>query len=218
MHCTKVTGSLLREERLFKEYLVPFRRSVPNAPATPALTTVVSTISIEELSSADRGTDERPQAATLSPPPPPALSKPLSDTLDGKPRPDSESPSVVDADTDADRGGFVQSTGVQESGSGQIPGGGEELSSNLAPGDRGGVSTSPARNLASATPRGGKKTDEGGAGGLVGGATNAEGVPMRVTEQNGSRGEGALQDVLVWNVSGMAKSMGCRYGKYCVAR
>lgn len=75
-----------------------------------------------------------------------------------------------------------------------------------------GSSISPARKSTGTTPRSGRKTYEGGDGGAEGAAASAGGVgvPVRVTEQNGPRGENALQDVLVWNESGMAKSMGCR--------
>lgn len=56
----------------------------------------------------------------------------------------------------------------------------------------------------------------GSAGATAGTATvpgnlaGAAGVTKRVTQQNGPRGEGALMDVLLWNESAVAKSMGCR--------
>lgn len=49
-----------------------------------------------------------------------------------------------------------------------------------------------------------------GTAAMSGNLAAAGGVTKRVTEQNGPRGEGALTDVLLWNESAVAKSMGCR--------
>ncbi|CAM9998888.1 unnamed protein product, partial [Ectocarpus sp. 12 AP-2014] len=70
--------------------------------------------------------------------------------------------------------------------------------------------TSPGKKSAKTTPRSGRKCYTTGVADGAGRDGGAGAAAARVTQQNGPRGEGALQDVLVWNESGMAKSMGCR--------
>lgn len=164
-----------------------------SAPPSP-MTSVASRSSIAP----DPATPPPPPRALLSPVPPAAETSGPSTLGDGEMTAGS-----------AEAGAGTMSPAVAANGSA----GGREAFSPDGPMS----SISPIRRSASTTPRSGRKIYEDGSDKGADGA--AAGVPVRVTEQNGPRGENALQDVLVWNESGMAKSMGCRCvrpGAWCV--
>lgn len=207
MHCAKVTGTLLSEERLFREYLVPFRRSPP--PASAASQTNSTATATPATSSAAEG--RREDRVEL----PPALVSPaVSPAPTTKKDADATkspglSPSSGNTEGES-RGSDSQS--VKPNGLGRSRAGSEGGPPGASSSGRGG-STSPIRALNKATPRSAKPGLEGGADNGVGTApavANTGSIPVRVTEQEGPRGEGALQDVLLWNESAVAKSMGCR--------
>lgn len=239
MHCTKVTGALLGEERLFKEYLVPFRRRPPPsstsasaAPATQPATPVTATPGASAAATApeidglsgERSAPPSPMPSVglksavvpgpTTPPPPEAL---LSPTPHSSGTPGSSLRNGVGAGENAGAGavGAAGTLSPAVAANGSAGGGGSTRGREAFSSGGQGSSISPVRRSAGTTPRSGRKSYEGGDGGPDGAAGSAAasagaGVPVRVTEQNGARGENVLQDVLVWNESGMAKSMGCR--------
>lgn len=244
MHCTKVTGALLSEERLFREYLVPFRRRPPPsstsasaAPATQPAVPVAATPRASAAASApetDGSSGERsappspmPSVGSKSaavpgpttPPPPQAL---LSPTPRAAGTPGSSLGDGVWAGGSAGEGavGAAGTLSPAVTANGSAGGRGSARGREAFSSGGQGSSISPVRRSAGTTPRNGRKTYEGGDGGADGAVGSAAasaggGLPVRVTEQSGARGENALQDVLVWNESGMAKSMGCRCGLMC---
>lgn len=203
MHCAKVTGALLSEERLFKEYLVPFRRPPP--PASQSKFTATTTPAASTAEGRRENREELPPALVL-----PTLSPVSTTNVDANSTKSSGLPS--DRGTTAGVNGGFDSQAVRPNGLARGRAGSEGGHSGALFDGRGG-STSPVRVSTKATPRSAKPSLEGGVDTGVGAETkvaNTGGVPVRVTEQSGPRGEGALQDVLLWNESAVAKSMGCR--------
>lgn len=243
MHCTKVTGALLSEERLFKEYLMPFRRrpppsstsastvpaTQPAAPvtATPGASAAATAPEIDGLS-AERSAPPSPMPSVGSksvvvpgpttPPPPQALLSPTPRTA-GTPGSSLGDGVRAGESTGAGAVGAAATLSPAVTANGSAGGRGSARGREAFSSGGRGISISPVRRSAETTPRSGRKTYEGGNGGADGATGSAAasagagaGVPVRVTAQNGARGENVLQDVLVWNESGMAKSMGCRCG------
>ena len=225
MHCVKVTGALLIDERLFKEYLVPFRRTiVPNGVTAPraqqavvvetaaaAMGTGTLSTQAEALSTSDG------QSKDVSRTPLPSLERSPASKSDAPasrtPLPASELPSLSPeehgaAGADTEGGALPESSSVQdgktseggeagvgvrskEAGEGWLSGGSSDVGVGLL--------LPVSKSSASVPPGADRKPHAGG------------GVEGTVTEQNGPRGEGALRDVLLWNKSAVAKSMGCRF-------
>lgn len=224
MHCTKVTGLLLTEERIFKEYLVPFRRPQPPVTGVQSSTPGASAATTTDGSSSERSV--APQAAA-------AAAAAADASLGNKATPAGGELGGAEADRAAtvaggrgEKGGDWDSSGAAEdaevsNGSARqgVEGNSSASFSNggTAAAATGGAAaaaaaafTSPGKRSAKTTPRSGRKSYNPSGSDRGGGGDGGGGAPVRVTEQNGPRGEGALQDVLIWNESGMAKNMGCR--------
>lgn len=242
MHCAKVTGALLSDERIFKEYLVPFRRPLPSSILHS------STTHTPHLSAAMQSTD-------VALPPDAATSATLPPTVSVTPGPEAgagavprgvhsaaTSPSTADDSKDAvDRpSAFASPTFSSVSGAspasplsplppsppGLPPEGSDEATNKGRPGAIGGGASKQVEAIGNGGPlearedKGAESTAAAAAGmGSEAGPvparsakiTTIAGVTGRVTEQNGPRGEGALTDVLLWNESAVAKSVGCRW-------
>lgn len=234
MHCTKVTGALLTDERIFKEYLVPFRR--PQPPATNATGTTSSGAPAAQPGTPGAAATATAAAATATAAER-SVGRPEATAQAGAPEENGATAAGGDAGASA-AGGGVASGGAMpgaSSKSDESKGGSaqqtvegsegrrpssrpSEAASASAGGGAGGAGAvaytaaafaSPGKRSATTTPRSGRKSYNPGST-EGGGGENAKAPVVRVTEQNGPRGEAALKDVLVWNESGMAKSMGCR--------
>lgn len=214
MHCAKVTGSLLTEERIFKEYLVHFRRPQPPAATVPSATTQSGTpVSAARAASAN-GSASKPSVAPEGVVPAEggsgatvagarggvsasggggASEAPPADDVRGKDGSDHPGAEGGRPRASAEKSALLNGSGT------------------AAATAAGAAFTSPGKKTAKTTPRSGRKSYTAGGADGGGGDGGAGAAAARVTEQNGPRGEGALQDVLVWNESGMARSMGCRY-------
>ena len=231
MHCTKVTGALLTDERIFKEYLVPFRR--PESPATATANGVASS-GIPATRSGTSGVPAAASAAAAASTAAAAVTAERSAGPEATGQAGAPAANGGAAPSEGDAGGAA--AGGEGAASSESKGGGSAQQtverseghpssrSSLPDGGEGGVSSaagaaastaaaaaaaafaSPGKKSATTTPRSGRKSYTAGSAEGEGGRA----PPVRVTGQNGPRGEGALKDVLVWNESGMAKSMGCR--------
>lgn len=183
MHCAKVTGALLSDERLFKEYLVPFRRTVRLPQQAEASTQeqgkveTVSELRIDVTESSASKSDGRTTDG---------LRAPILSSEDVAPSMRTVSEAVGVSTTNSERR-LAEAEAFSESTSCE---GGEGDRDVKAEEEGEGRSSSGEQRLLS-------------------GVVKSRGTAV-MTEQKGPRGEGALMDVLLWNRSAVAKSMGCR--------
>lgn len=196
MHCAKVTGALLSDERLFKEYLVPFRRTVrppQQAEASSQEQGKAETTGLRiDVAESAAPQPERHSTGGLRAPfssssPREALASEDVAPSVRTPLPASEVPglSPTNGEIAAEVGGvaevFSESTSCEaRTGDGDVKG--EEAGEGRPPSGEQRLPASVVRSKVTAV----------------------------MTEQKGPRGEGALMDVLLWNRSAVAKSMGCR--------
>lgn len=227
MHCAKITGALLSDERIFKEYLVPFRRPLPPLTEESRNRDPVPLANKDAPPDVNGGADDGRKGATLATPLSPVVSpaqaprklslspKPRAEPSPGTPPPlpspglDEGSPGVAgEAARGSGAAGDVPRGSMSNGGDEGTPprpnaaGPTSQLRGGVAREDDAASAQASAREAAVAVtppaPAPGRAAPSGG------------GLPMRVSEQKGPRGEGALAGVLLWNESAMVKGMGCR--------